>query len=382
MPNIHSHRDNFTVTGFLTGNPTTGANLDFSKILVIDSLANSSQSGMTSTAVGSNNSVLTTIADSDALTSGVGAGAQLVIENIFAPDSHPAEVYLLSVDLVGTDTWESALLALEAVMPDYFAVVVVSQTQSVIADVVDGVLQAGISMPHIVFAGISTTADATASNATWLAGTLGAQTTAEKQVLFLTYHNKNGDTAADFAEYAGRILSYDFDKICPSSNMILTNTPELAKLASATAKSNLDANNINHALPMTSVIRTYVDKGVMLDGTPLYHILTKLWLQDRLQVAALGVKLSYTARGEKLPMDPSGSTVVLAALANVVAQGERAKHLLSRDAADQMGKTPLPFVRMEAITADDLSNRKLRATIQQYTLEDAREITVDFYLSS
>lgn len=379
---IQSHMDNFSASIVGTGNPNTGITpLDFSVILVIDSLANSTQSGMTSTTVGANASKLTVISDGDTMTSSIGAAAQLAISNVFAPrEHHPASVRLLSVDLVGGDTWETALLALEGVWPDYFAVVVPSTTQSVIADIVDGVTQAGMSKERVVFASIASTSDATAANGTWVGGTLGAQSAAEKAILFLTYHDLSGSTAADYAEYAGRILTHDFDRKCPSGNMVMTNQPVLANLASVTAKNNLDENFINHILPMPGTT-TYLDPGCTLDGTPIYALFTRLWLEDRLSYAAAKVKVDLLVYedGSKLTVDRDGSAKLRNALQKVIDDGVGAKHLLSADDAKAQNKAP-PFVRVEPIVQADIDARRIRYSVLQYRAEDARQIVITGYL--
>jgi hypothetical protein len=378
MSQINSHLDLFAATGFLVGIPTNGEAIDQSVCLIIDTLAISTQSGLSgTTAIGTNGSKWAEITDQTTL-AGVGTFSTKIIENLFAHNRHPEKCYLLSVDLVGGDTIESMILAFEAVKK-FYAVLPASTTQTFIADCVDGILQSGIVQRHIVIAGIASTADATADNSTWVAGTLGVQTAAEKLRCWVSFHNANG-TDADFADYAGSILAVDPSEKSPSGNVVLVNTAKLAALATQTAKTNLRANNLNFALPLFNS-DTYIDAGVMLDGTPIYHVLTFDYMESRFQTAMAKVKYELALENEKLEMSPTGQSMVLSELQGEVDRMIGAKHLLSPEEAKALGLAPV-VLRPETITTGDLAARQMRFTVRQYIKSDARSLATTFYLSA
>lgn len=379
MSALQSHLDNIAVTVTLGALPGSGDALVFNKILIVDSLANSALTGYSPTTVGANASKYAEIAEGDALTSDIGADAQLIISAIFGAQKHPESVFILSADLVGGDTRTTALLALETQLDDYYAVIPVDNGQTVIAEMAAAINQAGIGKKHMVWAGLDSKTAAGAVAGTWDATAIGALSEANAERLFLTYHDGNGTDEADFAEMAALYLSADFDNEAPSANMVLKATGRLTNLTSA-EKTNFDTNRINHALPMPGT-DVYVDAGVTQSDRPVYHITTRDWLESSLQLAMARLKVAYAGRQMKFPLDSTGQALGLGAITGIYDQGVRAKHLMS-DAEIEAQGLDAAVRKALPITAADRAARRLRFQISGYFLEDARKFTLDVFVTS
>lgn len=385
MTQLQSHLDNVDVTGSLGSGPASGVVLDFSSLLVVDIKAvagdfGSTQSGMTTTTIGSNASLLSTISESDDLTaspfsSGIGAAAKRVIGKVFAASRHPSTVQLLSIDEAGGDTWTSIWAAAEAAGVSFYGVLVVSDQVADIADVAGGV--AALQGDYLVFAGLDDVSVAAAANATWVANDIGTLSAAEKQILWVSFHDDNMDagTDADFAEYAAKYLTADFDTQCAGANMVMGTVSSMAALT-GTQKTNLDANNVNHALPFYSAT-AYMDPGNMQSGNPIYDVTTLHWMRNRIRNALAAVKIAHVERGLKIPMDSSGQRLGVNAIEGVISKGLQAGHFMSEAEATGQGKAA-PYVKALAIS--DPSTRRLSFEVLQYSLQDAREFKVTFFL--
>lgn len=392
---VQSHLDNFDVDITLGLLPSSGLSLRFSDVLIVTTTTESPSLGSIAGAVtiGNASKLVTGYSIQDGTTN-LGANLKVVVQNFFGAPIHPDTVKIVAID--GTDTVEEIAEILEGThdtivrTPESFhSVISVSITQSDIASYVTQFNASGFRS-HPVFAGLDDT-DADANgipDAAETAGisTLTALSAALQEQLYVTYHDKNGLTvsgAADFAEICAIYAATDWDNLAAGGNLVLRNTPELG-VVSNVVKTGLDDNNINHALPSYGT-KVYVDKGVMLGGRPVYHIFTRDWLENRLQLAVAEVKTSYANRRTKLPMDSTGQAVVLAAIKAVIGNGIRAQHLLSPEEAVALGKDA-PYERALPITTTgtdpDLTARRLRFDVLAYFLEDARTIKIEAFVTT
>lgn len=377
---VQSHFDNFNVIIDLALVPQTGIILDFSKVLAVTTLTESSglaaAIGSSAETVGTN-SVYGTLSESSDVSSGIGDPLKNVLAAFFGAKIHPDVIQVVAVDTAGSDTYASIAAALTDSGKTFYSVICVDNDAADIADVVEAFNNTLPTREHIVFAGLDDITDATT-----LPSDLTSLTDARKERLYLTYHDQNGSAsgAADFAEICALYAATDWDNRAAGGNLVLRATPALGPVTEA-QKGSLDTNNVNHALPLFGT-STYVDKGEMLIGTrPVYHMFTADWLENRLQLAIAQVKADYANRRLKLPLDSTGQAVVLSGIKRVIGTGVRAQHLLSPEEAAVLGKDA-PFERAEAIDSGDITARRLRFTVKQYFLEDAREITVNVFLSS
>ena len=305
------------------------------------------------------------------------AAGIVCLNRIFNAKIHPQTVQVVSI--ADADSLTNIANALKDSGKVFYSVVVAGLKSGVgPADVVTAFNQSG--MTHTVFAA-ATSGQALLDEATFKATDMGSDnlSAALRRRLYCTYHDGNGTTEADFAEIAALYASTDWDNMAAGGNLVLTRTGALGTIT-GTQKSQLDANNINHALPCFGT-STYVDEGVVISGVPIYHVFTEDWLENRLRNAVAKVKTNLANRRRKLPMDSTGQALVLSELSAVMQQSLRAQHTLSSDEAEARSLT-LPFERAETITTSDITLRKLRFTILAYFLEDARVFKVEVNLKS
>lgn len=377
-----SHLDNFEIQINLDLLPQLGLILDFSKILIINVLTGNdlgahSPAAVTGTGLGGT-SLYATIAENDTVvTTDMDAAGIVCLNRIFNAKIHPQTVQVVSI--ADADSLTNIANALKDSGKVFYSVVVAGLKSGVgPADVVTAFNQSG--MTHTVFAA-ATSGQALLDEATFKATDMGSDnlSAALRRRLYCTYHDGNGTTEADFAEIAALYASTDWDNMAAGGNLVLTRTGALGTIT-GTQKSQLDANNINHALPCFGT-STYVDEGVVISGVPIYHVFTEDWLENRLRNAVAKVKTNLANRRRKLPMDSTGQALVLSELSAVMQQSLRAQHTLSSDEAEARSLT-LPFERAETITTSDITLRKLRFTILAYFLEDARVFKVEVNLKS
>lgn len=381
MTTINSHLDNVDVSTTLGAVAGTGdGSLQLSKILIIDTLANSALTGFSPTTITSTGSnKLAEINESDTLTSDIGAAAQDIINAIFGAASHPDSVWVFSVDLVGGSTRTTAIQALEQVMNDYYAVVIADSTLANIAEICTALAGNDIRKKHIVFAGLSDIAVAGVASGSWDANAVGVLSTAIKDRLFVTFHDGNLTTCADFAEAAALYLTKDPEVESVGGNLVLTTIPEMATIT-ATQQGYLDDNDINHALPFFNS-RTYLDPGNMQSGRPIYQIISADWFENAVQMGFAELKEDYANRRRKVPLDSTGQALGLAIINGIYDNAVRAGHFLS-DQEIENRDLSAKVIRAESISAGDIAARRLRFTVSGYFLDDAREFQISIYLTS
>ena len=379
-----SHLDNFEIQINLDLLPQLGLVLDFSKILVINVLTGNDLTGspetyqssaLTGTGLGGT-SLYATISENDTvIDTDMDAAGRACLDRIFNAKIHPQTVQVVSV--ADADNLTDIANALKDSGKVFYSVVVAGLKSGVgPADVVTAFNQSG--MTHTVFAG-ATSGQALLDASTFASTDIGSLSAALKRRLYCTYHDGNGTTEADFAEIAALYAATDWDNMAAGGNLVLTRTGALGTIT-GTQKSQLDANNVNHALPCFGT-STYVDEGVVISGSPIYHVFTEDWLENRLRNAVAKVKTNLANRRRKLPMDSTGQALVLSEIRAVMQQAIRAQHTLSSDEAEVRSLT-LPFERAESITTQDITDRKLRFTVLAYFLEDARVFKVEVNLKS
>lgn len=388
-----SHLDNISTPVIIGGQPLSGLVLAFGKIVVVDVLATSGrlgspQTGMTSVDVGLNASVLALVSEDDDLsaapfTGGLGAATKDILTAIFGAVRHPASVHVLSIDEAGGDTWGNIWAALALVYPSFYALVLSTDDLADIAAATAGVV--ALPSKHLVFAGLNDVDVAAAANATWVANAVGALTTAQKQRLWVSFHDKNAPLVggqADFAEYAAAFLTADFRNKCPGGNRILQATSALATLT-PTQKTNLDLNFVNHALPFYTTT-TYVDPGFVQAGFGVYNMITTDLLENNIRNAFAAVKSSKVVLDLKVPMSRVGQALGVAAINGVVERMTSAEHLMpvADVAALRDIAKPPPYVKALPISAEDRTLGRLSFEVLAYSLQDARLFKVITYLQT
>lgn len=389
MSTTQSHLDTVSVVVVGAVGTRDGVVLDFSKAVVADVLASaapfgSTQAGLTTTSVGDNGSLLSEIPRTADLTAapyatGLSTATKALIGKIFGAYRSMDSVRLLSIDEAGGDTWGTIWGDTRDEYDLYAAFLATDD----ITDI-DAATTAISALPgdHMVFAGLNAISDA--ASATFDSGALGTMTSAEKEILFLTYHEDNigSGSEADYGEYGAIFLTSDFDTNCPGGNMFLRNTGAQGAL-SATQRTQLATNNVNYVDEYTSTV-PYMHPGVVLSGAGIYTTLTKHWFRNRVRNGLAQTKAQRVVMELKFPMNSEGQTLGVAAIQAVVDKGVEANHLMSSDDVRELNDPlkPQPYVRALPITAEDLAAvpPRLRFETLQYTLLDAAAFTVTAYV--
>ncbi len=379
---LNSHADLFVVNVSLGAQPDSGFLRDFSSILVVDKLANSTLNGRSdAVGIGDHSTKYITFSETevDTLTTAntdFGVAAKRILKTIFAAKQHPSTVTFLAVDFAGTDTLAEQPANLLAAGKDYYWVVPTTTDEADPNDQFDiPLVVSAFSTSAIIMAGLSTQPSVDAD-----INDIVALSTGQKERLYLTYNSNTASSdlsvGADFAEICAIYASVDYDNFAPSGNLSLTAT-SATTITSATAKTFMRNNNINFAGPISGAA-SYVDAGVMFNGRPIYQVIFGDVIENRVQVDIMRVKADLSARvpPEKLPMNRTGQALVLARLDGRMQSYQRAGHTLTAEEADARGLVP-PHVKAKTITADDIAARQLVFNILQYHLDDARKITVN-----
>ena len=97
-----------------------------------------------------------------------------------------------------------------------------------------------------------------------------------------------------------------------------------------TQKGFAEENNANLLLPFGNAAHYVANNGVgvNLAGRQIAERLTKHWFKRRLAENVAQTKLTYTARGEKIPVSLEGSAVMQAVVESLFEVGEEAGHFL------------------------------------------------------
>lgn len=136
------------------------------------------------------------------------------------------------------------------------------------------------------------------------------------------------------------------------------------------------ANNFNVILPFGPA-PLYVSRGVNIAGRPVYEIVSGDWYRARVREDLAQRKVEASARGEKILVAPSGQSIVRGVLEGRALQGESAGHF-----AASTEDTPATRITMPTITSDDLSNRRIRGTVEAQIGTDAVLFDINVYEST
>ena len=276
----------------------------------------------------------------------------------FSQQPTPSKIKVGYRDVSLAETVAAALTAIQAVDNDWYAI---AQYSRVDADIV--------AMATAIEAGAEKLYIAQSADASWLDAGLpaGLSTLAAKERTALIYH----DAAAQPADLAWAVSRTVFDadvKSAPWSGQIRGVNALTANL-SAAQRDFIVTNKANVGLPYSSA-PVYVDSGQNCNGRGIYEILSGDWLKARVKEDIAYLKLSHTARGEKIIVDATGQAKILAILNQRLRQGEDAGHFVR-------GQTRATG---ESITAADILARKLRFKVEAQIAADARLFEFNVYL--
>lgn len=136
---------------------------------------------------------------------------------------------------------------------------------------------------------------------------------------------------------------------------------------------NSNHNSVNNILPYGPATY-FVDPGKTVEGAsgrPIYEMVTRDWFEARLQERIAAVKVSESARYNKITIDPRGQAKILSVIEGLLAQGQAgdSPHFIASKATPQQ------------ITQADLDAQRLRFTVQAQLAVSARLFTFDVYFT-
>jgi hypothetical protein len=267
----------------------------------------------------------------------ISASTLAAITAAFSQTPRPESVKVGRVDLVGGETYASAIALIRAVDDDWYVYCVTTRTAADQTAVITAI--EAIDKVCVLQSG----------DATLLTGALPAALSgyASAKHTAIVYH----DTAAEWADVAWAVSRSVWDPDVTSAAW----TGEVAGVnAYATAltsaqRTNLQAIHVNVGLPYGSA-DFYVDAGKNGEGRPLYEIVTKHWFAARVREDVIEEKLNHDARGAKIPVTTTGQAKIKAIVDARLEQGVAAGHFVAGEI-----ETTMP-----EITDDDRDNERIR----------------------
>lgn len=310
MAEVNSHLDNITINISLDPAPATSQGFD---MLLIVPLA-------TNTLDGDRFRTYTGTADvaTDLAASFISATVATRLNVAFAQRPAPAQVLAGYADLVGGETYGTAIALIRAAGASFYGVSILVRTDAEVL-----IAAAAMESDRGVFLLQSSDSD-------WLTTALPAALTAlavyERTII--CFHDTDTE-GLDLALGANR-LAYDPDVQSVPWDAPVNGVAALATAPNSTQKGFLDTNFANHGLPYGGA-PVFVDAGVNAVGRPFYEMFTADWFEIRLEERVAIEKVKHSARGEKLTVDATGQAKILAILDGLGAQGVGAGHFTEFD---------------------------------------------------
>ena len=305
MADVNSHLDNITINISLDPAPQTSQGFD---MLLIVPLA-------TNTLDGDRFRTYTGTADvaADLAAGYISAAVSTRLNVAFTQRPAPAQVLAGYADLVGGETYATAIALIRAAGASFYGVSILVRSDTEI-------LAVALAMESDRGLFILQSADADWLT-TGLPGALTALAVYERTII--QYHDTDAE-GQDIAIGANR-LAYDPDVQSVPWDAPVNGVAALATAPNATQKGFLDANNANHGLPYGGAAM-FIDPGVNATGRPVYEIFTADWFEIRLEERVAAEKVAHSSRGQKLTIDAAGQAKILSILEGLGAQGVAAEH--------------------------------------------------------
>lgn len=286
----------------------------------------------------------------------ISATTQGFLNDAFSQIPSPSEIKVGYQDVGGPETLAAALAAIEAADNDWYGLCIYSRADADIVTAADFV-----ESRKKVFVGQS-------DDASWLDSGVpaGVSTLTDNERCAILYHSSDAEPG-DLCWLVSRLV-FDPDTTSAPFEGQVRGVAAITAITSA-QRDFVEANGANVGLPFSSA-DFYVSPGQNLTGRALYEIESADWFAARVSEDFALLKLSATARGQKLIVDATGQAQGLAILAGRLQQGEDAGHFVK-------GQTR---ATAETITAGDISARRLRFKVEAQIAADARTFVFNVYL--
>lgn len=289
----------------------------------------------------------------------ISAATLAALTALFSQNPRPSRVKVGRVDTAAPETYVQGLAAVEALDLDWYGLAIDDRTDAVISAVAAAVE----SRYRLFFAQTDDAGMLTAGLPAGLAGLDDLERTA------LVYHDEDTEPA-DLAWAASRLV-YDPDfQSAPWSGPV-AGVAALTTGLTGGQRDAIIANNANVGLPYSSA-GFYMSPGQNMAGRGIYELVSADWFRARISEDVAQLKLDHDKRGEKIIVDATGQAKLLAILNARLQQGENPA--VGHFVQGQIRATA------EDISADDLSNRRLRFKAEAQIAQDAVNFLFNVYM--
>jgi hypothetical protein len=340
---------------------------DFTKVVYLVPFATNSLAGANGTALGANDSIYVTLNGAgDANKANLATAGSFSATTInaltafFQQRTRPAKITVISVDLVGGDTYAGIIATYIAAGEDFFWLGSQLRTAANIV-ALSGALAA--LDKKCVFVGQCNDSTIIGNGATYAAGTLGTAWTTKEYCFGLLAP----DAVFDDMRYLGQIstFKYTIDK-CPPSDLVFIGAT--AKTYTKSQRDNALANNWN--VNATIGKKNITNPGTTADGAPLYHTISAESFNDMLLVRLGELKVSNSVGKKKLPMNIVGQRLVKAEVLTIV------DFFFDREHFD---KTREYIVEPVVLTPELIAAETIPVYVEVYFLNSARRLFVKYF---
>lgn len=258
---------------------------------------------------------------------------------------HASEVGVIRVDVTGGEGYDDALSAAEAGGLDFYGVALDTRA-------IAGITEASTWIEAREKILVCQSADSSWLDAGVPTGTPGFDDLVNNRRTAVLYH-PTGTIAADFAWLSNR-LAFNPETASPPWSTGLSSFAGYA--LTSTQRAAVEANKANAILPYGPA-SLYVDPGVMIDGTPIYEIVSRDWLARTIRAEIAAFVVAEHAAGRKIPVNEIGQGQIAGILTAIGIRGVAAQHF----GPDPAGNFPNGFKIIPLpISTADLAARRLR----------------------
>ncbi len=348
-------------SGMLTINvalsPTPGVGVDLTSTLLLCPKATNSLNG----------SHFANFTSSTAVASYLGLGyisaaTAARATAMFAQNPVPQKVVIGNVDLVGAETYATAIPAIAALGATFFGIVDDSDlaaTQEAISLYVES-----MAGTYLYFCQVK--------DVLWYGGTWPATYSLfqHREWTAVVWHETA--TAAQSPAYAATGLATNQDNKSGSWKFGLASVTAPAVLTSANL-TNLEANYVNMGVAW-SPYANWVSKGLNCNNRPIDHLVTAAWFKAKLTSNVTTLIQNKGVRREKLTVDEFGAGEVVAAVKSACDEGVSKAHF--REYTDATG-VKYPKVSSSVNT----TTRTITVVPEAYFTTGADAIVINAYLN-
>lgn len=343
---------------------------DFTKVIYLVPLATNSLAGASPTAFGAHGSKYVSVSSPGAAstanldTSGSFSATSInALTAFFRQRPIPSSITVIAVDLVGGDAYDDVIADYLATGNDFQYVLKQERTAAVTVAVADA-LAALTDRKRFLVAQCN---DSTikAASGTYAAGTLGSAWTTKEYCIGLLAP----DAQFDDMRYCGQISTfrYLFDN-CPCGDLVFIGAE--AKTYTDPEKEYALANfwNLNAKFGRSNI----TNEGVFADGTDVYTYISIVTFADALKVALSNLKVKYSSRKQKLPMDSDGRKLITSTCLPIITDFIAKQHFDKEE----------PYSVVVPDFSDELkANKNIPVYITATTLHSATKVGVKVYVN-